>query len=145
MTLQRSYFDLRGEPVDPARLTQGQLLTVVLEGELRSKQEHPLLLMDLLPAGLQAENPRLGKGLDSGRLPWLGQLTSARYRDLLDDRVVFALDMPAGEKPRPFRIAYLARVISQGDYYWPPAEIEDMYRPRYRARSAPTNIQVTHP
>ena len=93
---------------------------------------------------MEAENPRLVTGLNSAELPWLPELSETRYVDLLDDRYVAALDIAEkeGDKVQEFTLAYMLRSVTPGSYLWPPAEVEDMYRPYYRARSKAASLNI---
>jgi len=44
---------------------------------------------------------------------------------------------------RDFRVAYLVRAVTPGVYSLPAAEVEDMYQPQYRARTAMGRVTVT--
>lgn len=145
--IQRTWFDLAGNPVNPSRLRQGDLLVTLLEGKAEVHDDLRLLLVDLLPAGLEMDNPHLQGAQELGQLTWLPELASLRYSDALDDRFVAALDLPArgDNEPRAFTLAYLTRVVTPGSYLWPPAEVEDMYRPRWRAQSAEQPVEVVAP
>ncbi len=74
---------------------------------------------------------RLAHARSAGELDWLGRLSDTLYTEALDDRFVAALDL--GPDRNGFRIAYLARAVSPGKYRAPPPQVEDMYKPAYRA------------
>jgi len=40
-------------------------------------------------------------------------------------------------------LAYIARAVTPGQFYHPAASVEDMYRPRYRARTGAGQLTVT--
>jgi hypothetical protein len=131
--IHRSLRTLTGKPVNPQSLPQGALLVVLLEGKATTQGvDHQALVLDPLPAGLEIENPHLASAAAARDLAWVGELSDARYSDALDDRFVAALDL-SGEQ-RTFRLAYLARAVTPGHYQVPPPSVEDMYKPRYRAR-----------
>ncbi len=132
MEIHRSLLDMQGKPVDPQDLQQGDMLVVLLAGRaLNQDMKHQALVVDPLPAGLEVENPRLAHARSAGELEWLGRLSSTLYSEALDDRFIAALDLGPGSSG--FRIAYLARAVSPGRYHAPPPQVEDMYKPVYRA------------
>ncbi len=132
MEIVRSLLDMKGKPADSQSLQQGDMLVVLLEGKaLNADMKHQALIVDPLPAGLEVENPRLAHARSAGELDWLGQLSDTLYTEALDDRFVAALDL--GPDRSGFRIAYLARAVSPGKYRAPPPQMEDMYKPAYRA------------
>ncbi|MDX7568900.1 hypothetical protein SJ550_25860, partial [Serratia marcescens] len=55
LKINRSYYDLKGNRVDPNRLQSGEMLVVKLE--VSANRDVPdALVVDLLPAGLEIEN-----------------------------------------------------------------------------------------
>jgi len=133
--IRRTLLTQTGQPVDPKALPQGALILVLLEGKATtSGVDHQALILDPLPAGLEIENPNLANATAAGALAWVGELSDTHYSEALDDRFVAALDLNGGQ--RSFRLAYLARAVTPGHYRAPPPQVEDMYKPRYRARGA---------
>ena len=137
LSIQRTLYNLAGKPVTTGTVEQGEMLLVVIEGEAENDTssqplDHPLLIVDPLPAGLEIENSRIGNGHELTDMASLTELSEMRYTEALDDRFVAALDLVDGE--RRFRVAYLVRAVTPGRYRMPPAEVEDMYKPHYRAR-----------
>ncbi|WP_149023935.1 hypothetical protein, partial [Escherichia coli] len=58
LKINRSYYDLKGNRVDPNRLQSGEMLVVKLE--VSANRDVPdALVVDLLPAGLEIENQNL--------------------------------------------------------------------------------------
>jgi uncharacterized protein YfaS (alpha-2-macroglobulin family) len=147
-TIERSWFDLNGVAVDSAAVAQGDLLMAVIRGRATSGRGHRGLVVDLLPAGFEIENPRLADALDPQDFSWLPKLSDTRYIDALDDRFVAALDLakPGGSnKTREFTLAYLMRAVTPGDYFSAPVEVEDMYLPRFRARGEGREVRIVAP
>jgi uncharacterized protein YfaS (alpha-2-macroglobulin family) len=140
--IRREVYTLDGTQADLSELKPGEMLVVVIQGQVQDQDSHPALVVDLLPAGLEAENPRLSNGFHSADFDWMPSLSTPRYVDLLDDRYVAAVDIMKGKKPRHFTLAYMARVRTTGNYLWPGTEVEDMYRPFYRARGETDSLIV---
>ena len=143
--LQRDWYDLTGKPIDPAAVEQGTLLIALIRGSSTSGQRHRALIVDLLPAGFEIENPRIADALDVEEFAWLPTLSTTDHSEALDDRFVAALDLPPpenGERTTHFTLAYLLRAVTIGNYQVPPAEVEDMYSPHQRARTPARTIQV---
>lgn len=140
--IQREVYTLDGKQANLKQLKPGEMLVVIIRGQAQDQDSHPALIMDLLPAGLEAENPRLSNGFNTDDFSWMPTLSTPRYVDLLDDRFVAAVDIMRGKKPRHFTLAYLARVRTAGDYLWPGTEVEDMYRPFYRARAKAESLTI---
>ncbi|HEY0832602.1 MAG TPA: alpha-2-macroglobulin [Azospirillum sp.] len=140
LSIRRSVFDMDGRPVDPASVRQNDLLVVILEGASPGALEHQALVTDMLPAGFAIENVRVADSGRLGALSWLGALSPARHVDFRTDRFVAAVDL---SKERPtFRLVYLARAMTPGDYLAPGAAVEDMVKPHLNARAAATRVRV---
>jgi uncharacterized protein YfaS (alpha-2-macroglobulin family) len=140
-TIERQYFTLAGEPVVPDTVKQSDILVVVLSGKSDGHDNRQALLIDLLPAGFEIENARLSDSRSAEQIGWLTNLTPTQHVEFRDDRFVAAFDLDWGR--RDYKVAYLVRAVTPGKYRLPAAEIEDMYLPEYRARTAMGNVTVT--
>ena len=139
--IQRSYYDAdSGAAVDPADVTRGDLLMAVIEGEsTRRADNQQLLVVDLLPAGFEIENAALGGA--AAELPvFVGPLSDTEFANARDDRYVAALRI---DGRRRFRLAYLVRAVTPGDYALPGVQVEDMYAPRFRASGPASRVVVS--
>ncbi len=139
-TLERRLLTPEGQPVDPARVRQGQQLVALIEGRASEPGHHRALLVDLLPAGLELESARLVGSPSIERLAWLGRLDEPLFRGLRDDRFVAAFDLRP-EAPA-FRLAYLVRAVTPGRFVLPGAQVEDMYAPALFARTATGQLSI---
>lgn len=140
MTIRRRLFDMAGRPVDPAGVRHNDLLVVILEGEVGDPLDHSVLVSDPLPAGFEIENVRLANSGQLGKLSWLGELSSARNVEFRDDRFLAALDLPKAA-PR-FRLVYLVRAVTPGDFAAPGAQVQDLQRPHLSARTSVSRLRV---
>ncbi|WP_027132731.1 alpha-2-macroglobulin family protein [Geminicoccus roseus] len=132
-----------GQPERPGTtkttLRQGERVVILLEGRVRQPGERDILLVDLLPAGLEIEPVQLDGGAQrQGELAWLGDLTPPLTTVSRDDRFAAAL---AGYAER-FRLAYVARATTPGRFVWPASRVEDMYDPASFARTAEGRLEV---
>ncbi len=143
--IERSLHTLDGKPVDLANAPQNALLVAVIKGKATTGLNHQALVVDLLPAGLEIENARLSHGRAAKEIGWLPKLSKARHEEFRDDRYIAALDLDGGEGERKFALAYLVRAVTPGSYALPAVLVEDMYKPRYRARSDMGRMTVTAP
>jgi alpha-2-macroglobulin len=140
-SIERHYFDLAGNEVTPDTVRQSDMFVVVISGKSQSDVNNQALIIDLLPAGFEVENARLADTHTTNELSWLPELTPTLYSEFLDDRFVAAIDL--GWDRRNFTVAYLVRAVTPGTYELPAVQIEDMYQPQYRARSASATVTVT--
>jgi uncharacterized protein YfaS (alpha-2-macroglobulin family) len=143
LSLSKSIWTMSGSPADVSALHQNDRVIVEISGRMPSNVYHQMGIVDLLPAGLEIEQPL--KGEDAKAYPFLGPLTGASSQDARDDRFVAAFAIgqryrprsPKGPEPTPdFHIAYIARAVSVGRFALPAATAQDMYAPAIRARTA---------
>lgn len=120
MRVRREYVDMNGNPIN-GELVSGQpvRVNIALEAPAGSRN---IVIDDLLPAGLEIENPRLA-GDGSAEQRHDARLVVARV-DMRDDRLVLFGDMPAGGTAV---YSYLARAVTPGQYAVPPVRAELMY------------------
>lgn len=118
---RRSFLDATGKPFDLTKLKQGDVVIVdiKLESGLRRKN---VVVADLLPAGLEVENPRLASS-DTSDLSE-GDMISPQKIDIRDDRVLIFTDFSDREHYR-----YVARAVTPGRFKLPALSAESMYDP----------------
>jgi hypothetical protein len=132
LTLQKAYFTMQGEPVDPAHLAQGQRVVIRLSGRSAQGRTVPLVIDDALPAGFEIETTLSPEDAKEGPFKFLGELHDTTAQERRDDRYVAALHVAGND---PFAVAYVARAVTPGDFYLPGAEARDMYRAGVFART----------
>ncbi|MEZ5725600.1 MAG: hypothetical protein R3E47_11015 [Paracoccaceae bacterium] len=66
--------------------------------------------------------------------------TAAEMTEFRADRFAAALTWTSAES---FRLAYIVRAVTQGEFRHPAASVEDMYRPEFRAWSDGGTVTVT--
>jgi len=144
--IKRTWFNEKGKKIDLKNIKQGQLIFAVVEVESKSSLAHRAILMDLLPAGFEIENSKL---VDSERLAdykWLPKLDYPTYSESLDDRFIAAFNFSTSDyrykKRAKKRFAYLLRATTLGEYNRPASEVEDMYMPKFRARSGMEKVRI---
>lgn len=139
-SISKQLYRLDGTPLAPASIKQNERVVVVIEGTVGKSPDRTPLVVDLIPAGLELENPRL-QGIDTvATLNWLKKRTYTNYTEYRDDRFVAALDIPSGKQK--FRLAYVAQAVTEGDFVVPSALIENMYAPEDRATSHASRLDV---
>lgn len=130
--LTRKFYDMAGQEIKADTLSQGQQVVVVMEGSVEGDKNRNLLLVDLLPAAVQLDV--------LPKLPWLGELTPTTMMNLRDDR--FVTSFTVDEKINTFKIAYLMRVVTLGEYLHPGTFVEDMIDARVYGQNAPLRMTV---
>jgi uncharacterized protein YfaS (alpha-2-macroglobulin family) len=134
--IQRRYFSLDGKPWSGGRLREGEGVMVLLVASAATEVPDALVV-DLLPGGLELENPGLMDESLRSELVIEGRSIEERlsyrpvqFEEFRDDRYVAAVNLGRGNT---VELLYVARAVSPGDYRVPPPQIEDMYRPQLRA------------
>ncbi|AOZ70357.1 PAN domain-containing protein [Rhodobacter xanthinilyticus] len=138
-TVTRSLYTLEGEPVDAAHIAQGARLVAVVEVVPHGPTESRLMIADPLPAGFEIDNPNLLRAGDIAALDWLSVEENTRMVEFRQDRFLAALDW---RSDAPFRLAYILRAVSPGEFARPAASVEDMYRPDLRAWSETGRVVI---
>lgn len=136
MSVTRSWFNAAGQRFDPAKARVGDLVVVRLN--VASEQAVPdALLVEMLPAGFELENPALGNSIKleefkiEGKPAWQSDWNDyLKHQEFRDDRYTAALDLSEGGNQQ---LVYLMRAVTPGRYQVPPTQVEDMYRPELRA------------
>lgn len=136
MSVTRSWFNSDGQPFDPAKVKVGDLVVVRLN--VSSESAVPdALLVEMVPAGFELENPALGNSIKleelsiEGKPAWQSEWNDyLKHQEFRDDRYTAALDLNEGSNQQ---LVYLMRAVTPGRYQVPPTQVEDMYRPELRA------------
>jgi len=97
-----------------------------------------IVLVDLLPGGLEVENPRLDGGAMAAWKKKGGLIPS--YLDLRDDRLVAAFDRLSRGTHHFY---YVARAVTPGTFQHPGANAECMYDVQFNGRTAGGSITIT--
>jgi len=142
--VERTVYDLDGNPVDPTAVPVNTRLAVVVTVRALSDQPGRLMVVDRLPAGLVIDNPRLVRSGDLGGLSFLDTVDQPEHAAFYKDRFEVAVNQTRWSS-KELTFAYLARAATPGDYTHPPASVEDMYRPDRRAITATGRFVVLGP
>ena len=138
LTVKREFFDRQGGKLDPGRIRQGDLVVVGLTIQTQQDNVKNIILADLLPAGLEIENPRLAS---SASLGWLSENSfSPTYLDIRDDRLIVFADLG---KAGTYHFYYAARAVSRGTFVLPPLRAECMYEPEIYGVSPGGEVRIS--
>lgn len=125
---RRTFYDRFGHVVSGATFEQNELLVVQLSLQAldyRSNIEN-VALTDILPAGLEIENPRIGS---IPELSWIKDAASYDYMDVRDDRITFFATATDKEK----NYYYLVRAVTKGSFQMGPVSADAMYDGTYHS------------
>jgi uncharacterized protein YfaS (alpha-2-macroglobulin family) len=136
--IERTYFDMDGNPVSPDAVPRNSRLVVRLSVTVTENAVRDPLVVDMLPAGFEIETTEM-----SG-IGFLRNLASTEFTDARDDRFVAALKTHgrASGNSKPHVLAYVVRAVTPGAYTLPGPFVEDMYLPQYRAQGQAATMLV---
>jgi uncharacterized protein YfaS (alpha-2-macroglobulin family) len=139
-TIARTYYTLDGEEANVSEATQNERYVVVLEVTETDDWPAELLITDLLPAGFEIDNPSLVDSAQLANFDWIGE-TETAHLEFRNDRFVAAITR-GSDVNDPITLAYVVRAVTPGTYDHPAANVEDMYRPQFFARTATGRMEV---
>ncbi len=140
--VKREWFDTSGNPFNSQTIKTGDYIIVRLQVHAE-KRSPDTMIVDLIPAGFELENPGLkhstpiesfsvnGKRLTEVNPNYGPRIKHKEYRD---DRYVAAVDLYGNST---LELVYLMRAVTPGTYQVPSAFVEDMYRPENRGVGYP--------
>lgn len=132
-TISRRYYDMDGKEISIETIGQNSRFVVVLTVEQTTDLPAQIVITDLLPAGVEIDNPRIVQSAALSAFSWLGD-TAPAHTEFHSDRFAAAFQTN-GSNTGPIRVAYVARAAIPGTYALPAAQVEDMYRPEFVART----------
>lgn len=135
--IARTITSVSGGPVNLASVRQNDRLVITITGRAQVPAIRHAMVADLLPAGFEIETASLGGQAAERDEDGAGNRV---YRDARDDRMVAAFDL---ENQRAFTLRYTVRAVTPGRFTLPGAFVEDMYQPRYNARTATGQVAIT--
>ena len=122
LMVRRSFFNRKGEPVNPANIKQNDLVVVKISVQTTfATSLKNVVVTDILPAGLEIENPRITA---TKELEWTQNQAYADHMDVRDDRINYFMDL----EPRNIKtFYYMCRAVSKGKFVLGPVQAEAMY------------------
>ena len=146
VSVKKSYYDINGNSMSMGKVKAGDYVLVKLD-VIASQRMPDALVVDMLPAGFEIENPGLQYSYDFSEVMikgspvyrWLDNADIA-HQEYRDDRFVAAVNLQRRQWASLF---YLMRAVTSGEYQVPPTQVEDMYRPHLRAvGQSPGRVKV---
>jgi len=141
-SIERTYYTLDGDAVDPSTVKQNTRLAVVLKITEPDPHYGRVMVADYLPAGFEIDNPHLVSSGDTGTLAWIENAAEPVNAEFRDDRFSAAFDRNE-KSPAVFTVAYVVRAVAPGQYVLPQGYVEDMYRPDRFGRTGTGHVEVT--
>ena len=151
LRLEKRFFGLDGQPVDPSAVKQGEQFVVRLMVQADDERDMQTVVDDPLPAGLEiqavlrpadaqgGDKGDDGKPVQNGRFAFLGKIDAPSMQEKRDDRYVAAFKT---DGRHPFVVGYVVRAVTPGDFFLPGAQARNMYRPAVNAQTAGGRVKV---
>ncbi|MVM29699.1 alpha-2-macroglobulin family protein [Spirosoma sp. HMF4905] len=125
LQVRREYLNREGQHLSDIRQNDLVVVKITLSSTNGLNVEN-VVVTDLLPAGLEVENPRLTEPRD---MPWIQKPDAPDYFDLRDDRINFYTTATGTTQI----FYYLARAVSKGRFVVGPVSADAMYSSDYRS------------
>ncbi len=137
LRVRRQFLTRDGVPVASNTFRQNDLVVVkiTLQAADAAGEVKNVAITDLLPAGLEIENPRLGPQRE---IPGAQAASTPDYLDVRDDRI--NLFTTASTRPQVFY--YLARAVSKGTFKLGPVSADAMYNAEYHSYNGAGVVRV---
>ncbi len=136
LKVRKSFFNRFGQPVSIRSIKQGDMIAIKISVQ---NTEHStvenVVLTDMLPAGFEIENPRIGEVQD---MSWVKDESQPDYFDVRDDRINFFTT--ADWNVRNFY--YLVRAVSTGSYTMGPVSADAMYNGEYHSYNGAATVKI---
>ncbi len=136
--VRREFYSYKtGRKIVDNTFYQGELLVckISLAGMERSAEN--VVITDMIPAGVEIENPRLNAATD---LNWKPQYPiNVQYMDIRDDRLLLFTNL---DRNRNREFYYLLRVVNQGTYQLPVIGAEAMYDQEFHSYNGAGVIKI---
>ncbi len=134
LRVRRTFLDVNGKEVKLSDIKVGQLLVAKITLKANKYLDN-VVILDLLPPGLEIENPRLSTSED---LAWASSSYVAQYMDIRDDRLL--LFSYASDYENVFY--YTVRAVTEGSFEIPSIMAEAMYNPDYSSLSSGGKLTI---
>ena len=134
LRVRRTYLTRDGQPMGAIRQNDLVVVKITLTSTNGLSVEN-VVVTDLLPAGLEVENPRLTEPRD---MAWIQKPSTPDYFDLRDDRINFYTTATGTEKT----FYYLARAVSKGRFVVGPVSADAMYNGEYRSYNGAGTVVI---
>lgn len=138
LSVRRRFLYEDGSPItDLNAIPQGEVVVAEITVQALTEDLENVAVIDLLPTGLEIENPRLQsrRGID-----WIGEdVYTPTYMDIRDDRIIFYGDFYQGQTAKLY---YALRAVTAGSFALPPIRAEAMYAPMKSSVSSSGRIRV---
>jgi len=136
LKVRRNFLNRSGQMITSRRFKQNDLVVVRLTvNTLDGSSLDNVVVSDLLPAGFEIENPRIG---DVPELQWVTNAAIADHIDIRDDRINLFTSADGNER----HFYYLVRAVSKGRFFQGPVSADAMYNGAYHSYNGAGTIYI---
>lgn len=137
LQVRRTFLTRSGQPLSPENIQQNDLVVVKISLASTNKAVvENVVITDMLPAGLEIENPRVGAVPELG---WIKDSSEPDNMDIRDDRINFF----ARAEGTVRHYYYLARAVSKGTFRLGPVSADAMYNGEYHSYNGAGTVRIS--
>ncbi|MDE0300874.1 MAG: hypothetical protein OXN17_19750 [Candidatus Poribacteria bacterium] len=137
LQVRRRYLSESGEPIEGSIFKHGDMIVAEISVKALTANLENVVVVDMLPAGFEIENPRLES---RAGIPWLpNKRFKPDYVDIRDDRLIFFGKFP---RRKGQKFYYALRAVTQGEFTLPPVTAEAMYDPSKSSVASGGSIKI---
>ena len=137
LQVRRRYLSEDGEPIEEGVFKHGDMVVAEISVKALTANLENVVVVDMLPAGFEIENPRLES---RAGIAWLSKKRfKPDYVDIRDDRLIFFGKFPRRKEQKFY---YALRAVTQGEFVLPPVTAEAMYDPSKSSVASSGRISV---
>jgi uncharacterized protein YfaS (alpha-2-macroglobulin family) len=135
LKVRKEFYDRNGNRISGNTFKQNDLVVVKITLQSNGGSVPNVVITDMLPAGLEIDNPRLG-GVG---VNWIKNASEAEHFDFRDDRInIFTSASPSTIQS----FYYVCRAVSRGTFKMGPVSADAMYNGEYHSYNGAGTIVV---
>ncbi len=136
LKIRKTFYDRFGREIKKMDFRQNDLIVVKLSLiSTGSNNVENVVVTDILPAGFEVENPRIG---ELPEMEWIKDASKPQHQDFRDDRV--HLFTTATDDNKDFY--YMVRAVTPGSFIMGPASADAMYNGEYHSYNGGGMVKV---
>ncbi len=136
LKVRKVFLNRDGKPLSSTNFKQNDLIVVKITlSSTQNATVNNVVITDMLPAGLEIENPRIGAVPE---LSWIKDNTSPEHLDIRDDRI----NIFTTAKGKETSYYYLVRAVSKGVFKMGPVSADAMYNGEYHSYNGAGVVRV---
>ncbi|MBS1536240.1 MAG: alpha-2-macroglobulin family protein [Bacteroidetes bacterium] len=136
LRVRKEFLNRNGQQLSSTTFKQNDLVVVkIILSTIHNEQVFNVAITDMLPAGFEIENPRVGSVPE---LSWIKNNTKPEYLDIRDDRInIFTT--ASGKETAYY---YLVRAVSKGSFMMGPVSADAMYNGEYHSYNGAGVVRI---